>query len=123
VSIANRFRSAIRSLPLITLLAGVMTGSPILAVAAAPDPVLQWIGIMNDTILAGGTNPLVTSRQTALVTASMFDAVNGIHPVYQSLYVRPNAPGYASKRAAAVQAAGDPLHWQMPLVQGRSLPP
>jgi membrane-associated phospholipid phosphatase len=105
VSIANRFRSAIRSLPLITLLAGVMTGSPILAVAAVPDPVLQWIGIMNDTILAGGTNPLVTSRQTALVTASMFDAVNGIHPVYQSLYVRPNAPGYASKRAAAVQAA------------------
>jgi membrane-associated phospholipid phosphatase len=73
--------------------------------AAVPDPVLQWIGIMNDTVLAGKTNPLVTTRVTALVTASMFDAVNGIHPIYHWLYVRPNAPGHASQRAAAVQAA------------------
>src|SRR3979411_644230 len=41
----------------------------------------------------------------ALVSASVFDAVNGIHPVYQSLYVTPNARSYASQRAAAVQAA------------------
>jgi hypothetical protein len=40
-----------------------------------------------------------------LVGASIFDAVNGIHPLYQPLYVKPHAPGYASQRAAAVQAA------------------
>jgi hypothetical protein len=105
VSIANRFRSVIQSLPLITLLAGVMTGSPILAVAAAPDPVLQWIEIMNNTVLAANSSPLVTTRVVALVSASVFDAVNGIHPGYKPLYVRPNAPGYASQSAAAVQAA------------------
>jgi hypothetical protein len=30
----------------VALLAGVITGNPVLAVAAAPDPVLQWIEIM-----------------------------------------------------------------------------
>ena len=105
MSIANRFRSAIQPLPLIALLAGVMTGSPILAVAAAPDPVLQWIGIMNSTVITANSSPLVTTRVVALVSASVFDAVNGIHHEYQPLYVRPNAPGYASQSAAAVQAA------------------
>lgn len=81
------------------------TFSPNLATAATPDPVVEWIGIMNNTVLAGGTNPLVTSRVVALFSASVFDAVNGIRPRYQYLYVAPNAPGYASRRAAAVQAA------------------
>jgi membrane-associated phospholipid phosphatase len=105
VTITNHFRSAIRPLPLIALLAGVITGSPILAVAAAPDPVLQWIEIMNNTVLTANSSPLVTTRVVALVSASVFDAVNGIHPGYKPLYVRPNAPGYASQSAAAVQAA------------------
>jgi len=105
VSIANRFRSAIQSLPLITLLAGMLTGSPIWAVAAAPDPVLQWIGIMNSTVITANSSPLVTTRVVALVSASVFDAVNGIHPGYKPLYVRPNALGYASQSAAALQAA------------------
>jgi hypothetical protein len=90
---------------LITPVVGFMTVKPVPAVASAPDPVLQWIGIMNDTVIAGKTNPLATTRVTALVAASMFDAVNGIHPRYESLYVRPKAPGYASQRAAAVEAA------------------
>src|SRR5215472_15291327 len=75
------------------------------AVAATPDPVLQWIGIMNDTALAGGTSPFFTSRIAAMVSASVFDAVNGIHPRFQPLHVRPNAPDGASQRAAAIQAA------------------
>src|SRR6266699_1672717 len=99
------FRSAIQSLPLITLLAGMLTGSPIWAVAAAPDPVLQWIGIMNSTVITANSSPLVTTRVVALVSASVFDAVNGIHPGYKPLYVRPNALGYASQSAAALQAA------------------
>jgi membrane-associated phospholipid phosphatase len=40
-----------------------------------------------------------------MVSASVFDAVNGIKPRYKPLHVRPAAPRYASQRAAAVQAA------------------
>ena len=89
------------------LLVGVFcVANPVqVAAAAPPDPVLEWDAIMNDTVIAGGTNPLVTSRVVALVSASVFDAVNGIKPRYESLHVQPKAPGYASQRAAAIQAA------------------
>jgi hypothetical protein len=75
------------------------------AAAAPSDPVLEWNAIMNDTVIAAGTNPLASSRVVALVSASVFDAVNGIKPGYQPLYVHPAAPRHASQRAAAVQAA------------------
>lgn len=74
-------------------------------VAATPDPVLEWIGFMNDAVIAANTSPLVTSRVVALVSASVFDAVNGIEPRFQPLYVKPDAPHPASQRAAAIQAA------------------
>jgi hypothetical protein len=72
---------------------------------SAPDPVLGWIGIMNDTVITGGTSPLVTTRVAAMVSASVFDAVNGIERRYQPQFVRPNAQHRASQRAAAIQAA------------------
>jgi PAP2 superfamily len=75
------------------------------APASTPDPVLQWLAVMNDTVITAGTSPLATTRVAALMAVSVFDAINGIHPVYRSLYVSPNAPGHASQRAAAVQAA------------------
>jgi hypothetical protein len=78
---------------------------PTLVSATTPDPVLEWIGIMNDTAIAGGTNPLVTSRVVALVSSSVFDAVNGIEGRYQPIHVTTEAPRHASVRAAAVQAA------------------
>ena len=90
---------------LIVSLVIVVLANPTPATASGPDPVLQWIGIMNDSVITAATSPLATTRVTALVGASIFDAVNGIHPAYQSLYVKPHAPGYASQRAAAVQAA------------------
>ena len=93
------------TISLIALFVGLATVNPSPAAASVPDPVLQWIGIMNDAVLAGGSSPLASTRVTALVAASMFDAVNGVHPQYQPLYVKPNAPGYSSQRAAAVQAA------------------
>jgi hypothetical protein len=76
-----------------------------LAAASSPDAVLEWIGIMNETVIAGGTSPLVTGRVAAMVSASVFDAVNGIERRYQSQFVRPDAQHPASQRAAAVQAA------------------
>src|ERR1700681_120900 len=73
--------------------------------AATPDPVLEWMGVMNTAVLTAGTAPNVTSRVVALVSASVFDAVNGIEPRFRPLHVKPDAPHNASQRAAAIQAA------------------
>jgi hypothetical protein len=86
------------------LLTGI-SATPSPSAAASPDPVLEWIKIMNDTALAGGTPPFFTSRIAAMVSASVFDAVNGIDPHYRPIHVRPNAPDGASSRAAAIEAA------------------
>jgi hypothetical protein len=86
-------------------LAAVLLLQPVPAAAASSDQVLDWIAIMNSTALAGGSNPLVTTRVVALVSTSVFDAVNGIDPRFRPLHVRPAAKGDASRRAAAVQAA------------------
>jgi hypothetical protein len=60
---------------------------------------------MNNTVISAGTSPLATSRVVALVSGSVYDAVNGIDPDHQPLFVKPNAPHPASQRAAAIQAA------------------
>lgn len=90
----------------ILLISALLAVLPVPAAArTVPDPVLEWIGIMNTTVLAGGTNPLATTRVVALVSGSVFDAVNGINPRHTPLHVPPLAPASASQRAAAVQAA------------------
>ncbi len=96
--------ATIRSATLMLIVALLAT-TPLPLSAATPDPVLEWIGVMNTTVIAGGTSPLATSRVVALVSASVFDAVNGIEPRFQPLHVKPNAPHDASQRAAAIQAA------------------
>jgi hypothetical protein len=83
----------------------LLATSPATVLAATTDPVLDWISIMNSTVIAGGTSPLVSTRNVALVSASVFDAVNGIEPRFQPLHVKPNAPHHASQSAAAIQAA------------------
>jgi len=87
------------------LVVALLAVSPLPVSAATPDPVLEWIGVMNTTVLTAGTAPNVTSRVVAFVSASVFDAVNGIDPHFRPLQVRPNAPHNASQRAAAIQAA------------------
>jgi hypothetical protein len=100
----RRADAIIRSAVLMSIVALLAT-SPLPVWAAAPDPVLEWIGIMNTTVLKAGTAPNVTGRVVALVSASVFDAVNGIEPRFRPLHVRPDAPHNASQRAAAIQAA------------------
>src|SRR6202795_3035031 len=90
---------------LLMLSVALFSAGPLPVSAATPDSVLEWIGIMNKTVLAGGTNPLVSTRVVALVSASVFDAVNGIDPRFQPIHVKPAAPHNASQRAAAIQAA------------------
>jgi hypothetical protein len=75
------------------------------AATAPPDPVLEWIDVMNNAALTAATSPFATTRIAAIVSASVFDAVNGIDPRFHPLYVQPNAPENASQRAAAIQAA------------------
>src|ERR1700730_6457768 len=87
------------------LLAALLAASPLPVSAATPDPVLEWIGVMNTAVLTAGTAPNVTSRVVALVSASVFDALNGIEPRFRPLLVRPDAPHHASQGAAAIQAA------------------
>ena len=101
----SRMRAVTRFVVTVLVLVFLFGASRPSALAATPDPVLQWIGIMNDTVLAGGTTPFFTSRIAAMVSASVFDAVNGIDPRYRPIHVRPNAPHGASQRAAAIQAA------------------
>lgn len=83
----------------------VVLTTPFAASAAVADPVLEWIGIMNASTIAAKTNPLASTRVVALVSAAVFDAVNGIEPRFQPLHVKPNAPDNASQRAAAIEAA------------------
>ncbi len=87
------------------LMISMMAATPRLAVSATPDPVLEWIDIMNTTVLNATTPPFFTSRVAAMVSASVFDAVNGIDPRFRSIHVPPNAPDGASPRAAAIEAA------------------
>jgi PAP2 superfamily len=95
--------AALKSAVLVLLVA--LLASPLAVSAATPDPVLEWIGVMNTTVLNAGTAPNVTGRVVALVSASVFDAVNGIEPRFRPVHVRPDAPHNASQRAAAIQAA------------------
>ena len=56
----------------------------------------------------GEREPLVASRHATLVSAAVFDAVNGIEPRYEPVHVAANAPRGASLRSAVVHtgAAG-----------------
>src|SRR6202163_1124758 len=87
------------------LIAAIFAVSPPQVSAATPDPVLEWIDVMNTTVLTANTAPNVTSRVVALVSASVFDAVHGIEPRFRPLLVGADAPHHASQRAAAIQAA------------------
>src|SRR6266403_5608985 len=105
LSLCRRRGGAIIRSAKLMLIAALVATSPLPMSAATPDPVLEWIGVMNTTVLAAGTAPNVTSRVVALVSASVFDAVNGIEPRFRPLQVRPDAPHHASQSAAAIQAA------------------
>jgi hypothetical protein len=82
----------------------LLLANPAAVTAAGPDPV-RWNTIMNATVLAGGSTPLVTMRVASLFAAAMFDAANGIERRYEPIHVKPAAPRHASAGAAAIQAA------------------
>jgi hypothetical protein len=75
------------------------------ASTARADDITDWNQHMLRAVTVAGTSPLVTTRVAAIVQASVFDAVNGIDRKYAPVHVAAAAPGGASRRAAAVQAA------------------
>jgi hypothetical protein len=44
----------------------LLATGPAPVLAAAPDAVLEWIAIMNTTVLAGGSSPLVSTRNVGV---------------------------------------------------------
>src|SRR6478609_2463635 len=93
------------SLSVATMLALMIAALPAHVSAASQDPVLDWIKIANDQIIAAGTSPLVSARQVTLVASAIFDAVNGIKPRFDAIHESARGPRHASQRAAAIQAA------------------
>jgi membrane-associated phospholipid phosphatase len=94
-----------RTWSLAIMLAVLVAALPARVSAAGQDPVLEWIKIANDQIIAAGTTPLASARQVAMVASAVFDAANGIEPRFESIHVKARGPRHASQRAAAIQAA------------------
>jgi hypothetical protein len=86
-----------------------------MAGALRADEVTDWHEHM---LVALGPSPIVGSRDAALVSAAVFDAVNGIERRYAPIHVPADAPRGASKRAAAVQAAYAVLLARFPAQEG-----
>lgn len=73
---------------------------------AAADEVTDWnANLFRAALVAPATSPLVMTRNTAIVQAAVFDALNGIERRYDPIFVQPAAPRGASRRAAVIQAA------------------
>ena len=89
------------------ILAGVLVACAFggFAGSVRADEVTDWHEHMLVALGTAGVNPLVSSREAALVSAAVFDSVNGIERRYEPIHVPAAAPRGASKRAAAVQAA------------------
>lgn len=83
----------------------MLAGAFVLAGPVRADEVTDWHKHMLVALGTAGANPLVSSREAALVSAAVFDSVNGIERRYEPIHVPATAPRGASKRAAAVQAA------------------
>jgi hypothetical protein len=92
------FKNVLRGL-MVSLLPLATAGS------AGADEVTDWHEHMLVALIKGGGNSQIRSRNAALVSAAVFDAVNGIERRYAPIHVPAAAPRGASKRAAAVQAA------------------
>ena len=90
---------------LITSTAAAILGMPQIANA---DVVTDWNTIAVSTVSADRVNNR-QSRDMAMVHSAVFDAMNAIRPYYTPAMVSITAKGYASREAAAAQAAHDVL--------------
>jgi len=86
-----------------------LLATAVLSLAAAgtlrADEVIDWHDHMLTALVKAGTSPVLSTREAAMVSAAVFDAVNGVERRYTPIHVSETAPRGASKRAAAVEAA------------------
>jgi len=99
--------------PIVVAMAAALVGIPH---SARADVVTDWNTIAVNTVSA---DRVVNrqSRDMAMMHAAMFDAMNAIRPFYTPALVRIRARGYASREAAAAQAAHDVLVTLFPAQQ------
>jgi hypothetical protein len=76
---------------------------------AGADVITSWNRTFVDTLEAAHTPPPVAARSAAIVSSSVFDAVNGAARQFSPVHVVPAAPHGASRAAAAVAAAHESL--------------
>src|SRR6266436_8867403 len=91
------------------IFAGLALAGAIGFSGARADEVSDWNQNMFTAVFTANTIATVTTRVTALVQSSVFDAVNGVYKRYAPVHVPPEAPPGTSARAAVVQAAHDAL--------------
>jgi hypothetical protein len=96
---------------------GLWSPTPSLGRTENPDQVLEWNQIFIDTLVATNTANSSSQRLGAIVHTAIFDAYNGIEQRYEPLFVHPNAPPGASRRAAVIAAAHTVLVGLFPLRQ------
>ncbi len=71
---------------------------------SAADEVTDWNETLFRAALIAGSTPLAMTRFTAIVQASVYDAVNGIVRRYTPVFVWPARGAGAPPRAGAVEA-------------------
>lgn len=84
---------------------------------ARADEVIVWHQLLLDTYRSMGGCPCPLSRIGALMSVSIFDAVNSIDGSYEPYLVSIEASPNASKEAAVAQAAHDVLQSSFPSMQ------
>jgi hypothetical protein len=85
------------------------TAAVLLPQMANADVVTDWNTIAVSTVTVADAVSNRQSRAMAMVHAAVFDAMNAIRPYYTPAMVSITAKGYASREAAAAQAAHDVL--------------
>jgi hypothetical protein len=73
--------------------------------AVYADVVTDWNEMLTMALRVAGGGPGAQPRPAAIVSAAVFDAVNGIDRKYEPYFVKEWAPGGARQEAAAAQAA------------------
>src|SRR5438445_7739729 len=91
------------------LLAAALALAGLTSLPLRADEVSDWNQNMFTAVFTAGTTALFTTRVTALVQSTVFDAANGVFKRYAPVHVPPDAPPGASARAAVAQAAHDAL--------------
>jgi hypothetical protein len=84
-------------------------GQQLTTFATQSNAVLTWDKAALEAIKAEKTAPPVASRNLAIVSSAVFDAVNGLNEFYENYQVENKAGVKGSAEAAAIQAAYETL--------------